>query len=80
MSKISQIYTYKTHFSVAEQSFPWTEWTDSQKCVVELLLSLIDELAGLTLTCSRQILSQLLTGLATFVGSLRESQLGKCVI
>lgn len=56
--------------------FPWADWTDAQRCIGELLLSLVDELAGLALTCSRHILSQLLTGLAEFVGGLKESRLG----
>ncbi|KAI6208663.1 DUF1981 domain-containing protein [Aphelenchoides besseyi] len=57
-------------------SYPWVEWTDGQKCVVELMLSLMDELVGLILTCSRSILSKLLVGIADLVGGLKTGKIG----
>ncbi|KAI6225101.1 DUF1981 domain-containing protein [Aphelenchoides fujianensis] len=56
--------------------FPWADWSDQQRCVAELVLSLVDELAGLILTCSRSILSKLLVGISDFVGGLKTSSFG----
>ncbi|CAD5205761.1 unnamed protein product [Bursaphelenchus okinawaensis] len=59
-----------------EVSLPWKEWTDSQKCVAEVLLGFIDELCGLLLTCSRQTLSTLLVQTTDFINTITGSELG----
>ncbi|CAD5208155.1 unnamed protein product [Bursaphelenchus xylophilus] len=68
----------KLSYRLARKSLqlPWTNWTDTQKCVAELLVGFIDELCGLLLTCSRQILSTLLVQFTDFVKAISDSPLG----
>lgn len=46
--------------------------------MAELVLSLLDGLAGLLRTCSRLLLSKLLVQLADLVTAMKESALGEC--
>uniref|UniRef100_A0A7E4VEJ0 DUF1981 domain-containing protein n=1 Tax=Panagrellus redivivus TaxID=6233 RepID=A0A7E4VEJ0_PANRE len=57
------------------EALPWAEFTDPQKSVAELLLTLIESLAGLVLTSTRQIHSQVIAALTELVSSFRDPKI-----
>uniref|UniRef100_A0AC34FSK8 Mon2/Sec7/BIG1-like HDS domain-containing protein n=1 Tax=Panagrolaimus sp. ES5 TaxID=591445 RepID=A0AC34FSK8_9BILA len=58
------------------ETFPWSALSPSKQTLSELILTLIESLAGLVLTCSRQVHSRLIAGLSDFISSFQANSIG----
>uniref|UniRef100_A0A0K0F5U4 SEC7 domain-containing protein n=1 Tax=Strongyloides venezuelensis TaxID=75913 RepID=A0A0K0F5U4_STRVS len=54
----------------------WSKFSDSQKCVIELILSLCEQLAALIITCNQQMHSKIRQNLVDFLMTISSSKIG----
>ncbi|KAE9548536.1 hypothetical protein FO519_008250 [Halicephalobus sp. NKZ332] len=58
------------------ETFPWKTMSESEQSIIELILSLIESLSGLVLTCTRQIQTKLISSLSEFISGFRSNAIG----
>uniref|UniRef100_A0A0K0DSG7 Mon2/Sec7/BIG1-like HDS domain-containing protein n=1 Tax=Strongyloides stercoralis TaxID=6248 RepID=A0A0K0DSG7_STRER len=54
----------------------WDKFSDSQKCVIELILSLCEQLSALLITCNQQMHSKIRQNLVDFLMTISSSAIG----